>query len=63
MKRKSEPATNRIKRLLEMLHSYTFSLYSLKGKDMILNDFLSMMERDKRDPHEVFPYCLILTPS
>ena len=40
MKSKSEPATNRIKGLLEVLSMYTFSLYCLKGKDMILSDFL-----------------------
>ena len=36
MKRKMEPATNRIKRLLEILSSYSFNLYYIKGKDMIL---------------------------
>ena len=41
MKSKREPATNRIKRLLEVLSSYSFNLYYIKGKDMILSDFLS----------------------
>ena len=41
MKSKMEPATNRIKRLLEVLSSYLFNLYYIKGKDMILSDFLS----------------------
>ena len=41
MKSKMEPATNRIKRLLEILSSYSFKLYCIKGKDMILSDFLS----------------------
>ena len=36
MKSKMEPATNRIKRLLEVLSSYSFNLYYIKGKDMIL---------------------------
>ena len=27
----------------------------LKGKDMVLNDFLSGIEGDKSDPHEVIP--------
>ena len=44
-----------IKRLLEVLSSYTLSLYYLKGKDMVLSDFLSMMEENKNDPHEVIP--------
>ena len=41
MKSKMEPATNRIKRLLEILSSYLFNLYYIKGKDMILSDFMS----------------------
>ena len=40
MRSKVEPATTRIKRLLEVLHSYSFNLYYIKGKDMILGDFL-----------------------
>ena len=39
MKRKMEPATNRIKRLLEVLSSYSFNLYYIKGKDMVVSDF------------------------
>ena len=41
IKSKVEPATTRIKRLLELISSYSFNLYYLKGKDMILSDFLS----------------------
>ena len=41
MKSKMESATNRIKRLLEILSSYPFNLHHIKGKDMILSDFLS----------------------
>ena len=40
MKSKMEPVTNRIKRLLEILSFYSFNLYYIKGKDMILSDFL-----------------------
>ena len=40
-KSKAEPATTRIKRLLELISSYSFNLYYMKGKDMILSDFLS----------------------
>ena len=36
MKNKVEPVTTRIKRLLEMLSSYSFNLYYMKGKDMIV---------------------------
>ena len=31
---KVEPATTRIKRLFEVLSSYSFNLYYIKGKDM-----------------------------
>ena len=41
IKSKAEPATTRIKRLLELISSYSFTLYYMKGKDMILSDFLS----------------------
>ena len=44
MKSKVEPATNRIKRLLEILSVYSFNLYYIKGKDMILSDFLSRQD-------------------
>ena len=39
-KSKMEPATTRIKRLLELISSYSFNLYYMKGKDMVLSDFL-----------------------
>ena len=39
IKSKVELATTRIKRLLEMLSSYSFNLYYIKGKDMGLSDF------------------------
>ena len=41
MRSKVELATNRIKRLLEVLSASSFNLYYIKGKDMILSDFLS----------------------
>ena len=41
IKSKAELATTRIKRLLETLSSYSINLYSIKGKDMILSNFLS----------------------
>ena len=40
IKGKMEPATTRIKRLLELISSYSFNLYYMKGKDMIFSDFL-----------------------
>ena len=55
MKSKMEPATNRIKRLLEVLSSYSFNLYYIKGKDMILSDFFSKQIEDDSNPHEIIP--------
>ena len=55
MKSKMEPTTNRIKRLLEVLSSYSFNLYYIKGKDMVLSDFLSRQPGDKSDPHQIIP--------
>ena len=36
IKNKAEPATVRRKRLLELISSYSFNLYYIKGKDMVL---------------------------
>ena len=55
MKSKMEPATKRMKRLLEILSSYSFNLYYIKGKDMVLSDFLSRQLGDDSDPHEIIP--------
>ena len=55
MRSKVEPATNRIKRLLEVLSSYSFNLYYIKGKDMVLSDFLSRQEGIDGDPREIIP--------
>ena len=41
IKSKAEPATTRIKCLLELISSYSFNFYYMKGKDMVLSDFLS----------------------
>ena len=55
MKSKMEPVKNRIKRLLEVLSSYSFNLYYMKGKDIVLSDFLSRQMGDKSDPHQIIP--------
>ena len=55
LKSKMEPATNRMKRLFEVLSSYSFNLYYIKGKDMVLSDFLSRQFGDKSDPHQIIP--------
>ena len=53
-KSKAEPATTRIKRLL-VLSAYSFNLYDMKGKDMILSDFLSRQRTDNGNPYEIIP--------
>ena len=55
IKSKAEPATTRIKRLLELTSSYSFNLYYMKGKDMILSDFLPRQIHDTSDPHDIIP--------
>ena len=55
IKSKSEPATTRIKRLLELISSYLFNLYYMKGKDMILSNFLSQHKNEDSDPSEIIP--------
>ena len=55
IKSKGEPATVRIKRLLELNSSYTFNLNYIKGMDMVLSDFLSRQNTDDSNPHEITP--------
>ena len=55
IKGKEEPVTIRIKRLLELISSYSFNLYYIKGKDMVLSDFLSRQNNDNSNPNEIIP--------
>ena len=55
IKSEVEPATIRIKRLLELISSYSFNWYYIKGKDMVLSDFLSRQRHDDSDPHNIIP--------
>ena len=55
IKSKTEPAMTRIKRFLEFISSYSFNLYYMKRKDMILRDFLSKQKNDDSNPHEIIP--------
>ena len=55
MRSKAKPATTRIKRLLELLSPYSFNLYCIKGKDMVLSNFLSRQKTDDSNPHELIP--------
>ena len=60
MRSKAQPATTRIKRLIELLSPYSFNLYYIKGKDMVLSDFLSRQKNDNRNPHEIIPISFTL---
>ena len=60
MRSKAEPATIRIKRLLELLSPYSFNLYYIKGKDMVLSDFLSRQKTDDSNPQELIPISFAL---
>ena len=55
MRSKVEPATNRIKKLLQVLSAYSFNLYYIKGKDMILSDFLSRQNLEDENTKEIIP--------
>ena len=55
LKSKTQPATTRIKRLLEVLSAYSFNLYYMKGKDMILSNFFSRQMTGNSKPHEIVP--------
>ena len=60
MRSKGKPATTRIKRLLELLSPYSFNLYYIKGKDMVLSDFLSRQKMDENKPHKLIPISFTL---
>ena len=60
MRTKAEPATTRIKRLIELLSPYSFNLYYIKGKDMVLSDFLSRQKMDDSNSHEIIPISFTL---
>ena len=55
MKAKTEPATTRIMRLLDKLSACSFNLYYIKGRDMILSDYLSRHRQKDLDPSELIP--------
>ena len=55
IKSKAEPATIRIKILLELISLYSFNLYYIKGKGMVLSNFLSRQNNDNSNPHEIIP--------
>ena len=55
MRSKELPTTERIIRILQRLARFNFHLYYVKGKDMILCDFLSRIKADNSDPHGLIP--------
>ena len=59
MRSKAESNTTRIKRLIELLN-YSFNLYYIKGKDMVLSDFLSRQKNDNSNPCEIIPISFTL---
>ena len=40
---------------MENLSAYSFNLYYIKGKDIVLHDFLSRQHGDSSNPHEIIP--------
>ena len=60
MRSKAEPAKTRIKRLIELLSPLFFDLHYIKGKDMILSDFLSRQKTDDSNPCEIIPISFTL---
>ena len=63
MKAKTELATTRIMRLLDRLSAHSFNLYYVKGRDMILADYLSRHRHKDLDPSELIPisFCCLRT--
>ena len=55
LKAKTEQASARIMGLLDTLFSYSFNLYYVKGRDMILADYLSRHRIPDKDPSELIP--------
>ena len=58
LKAKTESASNRIMRLLDRLSTYSFNLHYLKGKGMILADYLSRNCNEDEDPTDLIPVSL-----
>ena len=60
MKSEVEPVTTQIKRILELLSSYSFNLYYIKEKDMVLSDFLSRQKTDDNNFHQIILISFIM---
>ena len=63
LKAKTEPATTRIMRLLDRLAAYSFNLYYVKGRDMIMANYLSHHQTKDSDTSELVPisFCPMAT--
>ena len=59
IKSEVESAITRIKRLLELISSYSFNMYYMKGKDMILSDFYLDKRMMTVIHMKLYPYLLI----
>ena len=59
-KAKTEPVTTRIIRLLDRLSAFSSNLYYVKGRDMILTDYLSRNRSKDIDPSELIPISFLL---
>ena len=55
IKSKMEAVSTRIKRLLELISLYSVNLCYMKGKDMILSDFLLQQKNDDSNPNGIIP--------
>ena len=59
LKSKELPATGCIGLLIRKLGPLPFNLYYVKGKDLILTDFLSQIKSDDSDPSKVLPISFV----
>ena len=59
MKAKHPPVSPHVEVLLEKMLSDPFNLFYVKGKDLILADFLSHIRSDRSDPNEVIPISFV----
>ena len=59
MKAKDKPAKTRIQRFLGKLFRYKFNLYYVKGKDLILTDFLSCINTNDTNTSELIPILFV----
>ena len=63
LKSKHEPATNRIKRLLERLSNYSLNAQYVKGKSLVIADYLSRYPSKSQDVRECHDIAFVVTHS